>query len=237
MMAQGAYAVRMGGAEMDFSPEFWAAAGVIVAILALGGQVLSWRQRKRDSTPKIAIDIQRVADFPGYRAIPEGSYNTLTPPDPYLKPIPTLMATVSNDGTLPVTISGAGICLECTRQEMALPDDHRDQALESQDFPHRIPPRDVFRINIQFALLCRMLAVIGSRSNCKFTVWVAEPNGKRYSSAPQKTADYIGEGRPIEVAIGFESQVTVEQVGEEEYFPEGIFPGDSTKTPPGGGAS
>lgn len=218
---------------MDFSPEFWIAAGVIVAIvfgvLTQFGHVFGWWQRKRESRPNIAIGVQRVADFPGYRAIPEGSYNTLTPPDSYLKPIPTLMATVSNDGTLPVTISGAGIRLECTRQEMALPDDHRDQALESQD---RIPPRDVFRINIQFALLCRMLAVIGSRSNCKFTVWVAEPNGKRYSSAPQKTADYIGEGRPIEVAIGFEPQVTVEQVGEEEYFPEGIFPGDTTKTPP-----
>ena len=226
---------------MDSSPEFWAAAGVVVAFvfssLTLIGQVLSWRQRKRDSTPKIAIDLRRAADFPGYGVVPEGSYHALTPPDPFVKPIPLLVAPVSNAGAIPITISDAGIRLECTRQEIGFPDDHRNQASGPRTFPVRIPPRDGFGINIEFALLRRMLAVIGSRFDCKFTVWVTEPNGKRHFSAPQETADYLGEGRPVEVAIGFEPQVVVEQVGEEEYFLEGIVPGDATRTPPGPGVS
>jgi len=113
---------------VDLPPDFWVAAGVIVAAIGTIGTGIKWltsrnQEKERDriareaheitkkafeanAIPQVTVDTYSAAYFRGYGTIPAGDYHALRPPDPYVVPIPMLIATVKNEGKVPVQIEG-----------------------------------------------------------------------------------------------------------------------------------
>ena len=212
--------------------DFWTAVGTIsVIVIALGGAGIKWlvnRNKKR----KITIEVGMKAHFPGYGMLSPGSHNTLNPPSPWTKPVPMLVAAVNNEDTIPVEISTAGIRLNRTGKVVELHPGQGADPQRSLQFPVPLPARGSFTINMDPVLVKRMLRVLKAKPRDKFKVWVAEPIRTKYFSKPHSASEFLKDGTPFEIEINHEPKGIVQQVGEEEYFPEGIFPLESLDPPP-----
>jgi hypothetical protein len=240
---------------MNLPSDFWTAASVVVAIVValsgLGRWLIATRKQEQerdritkevhhlakksfegDTVPQVCVATYAAAHFLGYGTVPEGTTYTLRPPKPFVSPIPMLVAEVKNEGKIQVTVARAGIRLERTAGTMELHPPDVDEVNRTIAFPFPLPPRESRKIPIEAATITRMLGVLQAQLSDEFTVWVAEPIGKRYYSHPLRASDYLGEGSQISVEINFENLVTVTQIGEEEYFPEGILPVQSGEEVP-----
>lgn len=238
---------------MELPPDFWTAAGALVTLVGLLGAGAKWLISRRqegedsrigkeaidlrrkafesDSVPQISVELHNAVEFPGYGVMREGANYALTPPSPWTKPTALLVVTVKNEGKIRVTTNEAGIRLERTGGVMSLPQSQTDPARQELIFPYPLPPRESFEIRIQPVLIKRMLGVLQAQPGDEFTFWVSERIGTSYFSTPQAASDFLEDREPFNVAINFESLVTVTQIGEEEYFPEGIYPAGLTDMP------
>jgi len=231
---------------VDLPPDFWVAAGVIVAAIGTIGAGIKWltsrnQEKERDriareaheitkkafeanAIPQVTVDTYSAAYFRGYGTIPAGDYHALRPPDPFVVPIPMLIATAKNEGKVPVQIGKAGIRLERTGATIEVGPPAEDENKRPMSFPLPLPSRESIDIKLEAHMITRMLRVLKAEPEDQFTVWVAERVGNRYFSPPQQASDYLEGSNPFQVAINFEPPALVVEVGEEEYFPEGIFP-------------
>lgn len=231
---------------MELPPDFWAAAGVVVAVaLGVGGGIKSLLSRESEkerdriakeaheiakktyeaeTVPRVSVDLYTAGYFKAYGFVPEGEYHALRPPDPFVFPIPMLIATVRNEGKIPVQIGKAGIRLERTEATMEVQPPDEDEAKRPMALPLPLPPRESFEVKLEAHMIARMLRVLKAEPDDVFTVWVAERVGNRYLSSPQPASHYLGDNAPFQIAVNFEPPALVVEVGEEEYFPEGIFP-------------
>lgn len=240
---------------MELPSDFWPAVASVIALVTLLATGATWlvstrREKERDrlakeahdlskivfesdTIPRVSVELYNAAEFPGYGVLREGDNYALYSPSPWTKPTALLVAAIKNEGRIAVTINDAGIRLEHTDTTMALPNSHADPTRKELFFPYILPPRESVEIRIQPVLIRRMLGVLNPEIGEKFSFWVSEPIGTRYLSTPQATSNFLEDGEPFTVGTHFQSPIEVTQIGEEEFFPEGIYPADLAELPPG----
>jgi hypothetical protein len=208
---------------MNLSGDLWIPAGVFATLLTAIIGVALWARDK----PRLSVRAEKQSVFPGYGLIREGSYATLHPPPPNTVPHQSLVATVKNGSTVDLKVSHAGISLYGKNTSVNLdPRDAADAHLSLQ-LPVNVPTRDSIKFVLDVDYLNRLLTVLHAEPQDRFRFWVAEPMEKPYFSKALQASDYLDESEPLHISIHHNPQVVVEQIGEEEYNPEGWFPNES----------
>jgi hypothetical protein len=230
---------------VDLPQDFWDGAAVVAAIVvpgllwwlthrgekerhAFAKESFEWDKRihLQESLPKLRIELHNAGYFSGYGMLREGDNYRLSHPDPWIAPIPFLSATISNVGRVPIALYQAGIRLERTGAEMQVPREREIATVEGESaFPTALQPRTSTTLSLDWPLLKRMLDVLKADEGDVFDVWLEDGTGTKYRSPSRSASDILSGFGSLELAVHFESPVTITEIGEEEYIPEGLIPG------------
>ncbi len=208
---------------------------LIVGLIGLGLQRRPTRLAKKtfeaDNVPEMSVEVHQEAHFPGFPALAPGNNYCHRPPDPFAHPIPLFVAVVKNQRRFPVTISNAGLVNKRTKRFIPFPPEDIDETRRFPPLPHDLLKWNNLAFPIAPGVIKDLLEVIETRPNDEISVRVIDAIDRPYDSEPEKADRYLN-AEPYQSTVRFTPLAITQELGEEEYFPDGIFPGDTAKTRP-----
>jgi hypothetical protein len=186
-----------------------------------------------ENVPILSVTIHVSFDLGEFMSLVEGANYVNKVPPAFEKPVPLFLMIVKNERKFSVTISNAGLVNAKTGAFIALPRRDVNEGHSFPSLPRELAGWQQVEIPVAVGDVKALLGVIGVEAEDQFLVRVSDAIDRHYDSPPQMAQPYVTGLGPFEIQVNFPPPVIVEQLGEEEFFPEGLIMPDSGRSSSG----